>query len=233
MGKNIEAETLPLEVMAREEQIVQLIIFDLGNEEFGARIDDVKEIVKVGAITPIPDSPDFIKGMANLRGDIVLAIDLKARFNLSSKEDDMKHMIIRAQDKNLFGLMVDEVTEVLRIPGTEIKPRPNFITKIEKRYINGVLTLGDRLVILLDLVKILSEEEMARLSEMRIATAEAQKLQPQRTRKSNPEGAGSAPVKARKGNAEAEAEEEPFAASAKPSAGFVAAKTKKAKKEKK
>jgi purine-binding chemotaxis protein CheW len=165
-------------VKAKEEtEIIQLIVFDLGNEEFGATIDQVREILRVGPITPIPGSPDYIKGVANVRGEITVLMDLKARFLLSNKKEiESKHMIVTEQENIPFGLMVDEVTEVLRIPETDIKPAPKPVTGKGRAYIKGILTLKDRLIILLNLKKVLSEQELTRLTEIaRMQSAAAEK----------------------------------------------------------
>ena len=154
---------------AEEVRIIQLIVFHLGDEEFCADINQLREIIRIGLITPIPDSPDFIKGVTNVRGEITVVIDLRARFSLRIKEDvESKHIIITKQEKNLFGLLVDEVAEVLRIPITEIKPTPELVTRIDRVYISGVITIQNRLIILLDLNKVLLEEELARLSEVQL-----------------------------------------------------------------
>jgi len=158
-----------------ESKIVELIVFNLGDEEFAADIDQVREIIRRGTITPIPDSPDFIKGVTNVRGEITVVIDLKARFFLPLKREfESKHIVITEQEKNLYGLMVDEVTEVLRIPEKEIKSTPELVTRIDRVYMSGVITLENRLVILIDLAKVLSEEELAKLAEF------AQKHRPAR-----------------------------------------------------
>lgn len=158
-----------------ESKIVELIVFNLGDEEFAAEIEQVREIISRGTITPIPDSPDFIKGVTNVRGEITVVIDLKERFFLTlKKEVESKHIVITEQEKNLYGLMVDEVTEVLRIPEKEIKSTPELVTRIDRVYMSGVITLENRLVILIDLVKVLSEEELAKLAEF------AQKHRPAR-----------------------------------------------------
>lgn len=156
------------QLFQEEGKIIQLIVFHLGDEEFGADIDQVREIIKVGLITPIPDSPDFIKGVTNVRGEIAVVIDLKRRFFLRTKETEEKHIVMREQENNLFGLMVDEVSEVLRIPQTEIKTTPELVTRIDRIYISGVLTLENRLIMILDLQKVLSEAELAKLSEIRL-----------------------------------------------------------------
>src|ERR1700723_3139419 len=109
-----------LQTAKEKQQIVQLIVFRIGDEEFGVPIGAVQEIIKVGVITPIPDSPVFIKGLINVRGDIVAIIDVRARFFLSSQEEPSRHIVITKQDGSLFGLMVDEVMEVLRIRESDI-----------------------------------------------------------------------------------------------------------------
>lgn len=158
-----------------ESKIVELIVFNLGDEEFAADIEQVREIIRRGTITPIPDSPDFIKGVTNVRGEITVVIDLKARFFLPLKREvESKHIVITEQEKNLYGLMVDEVSEVLRIPEKEIKSTPELVTRIDRVYMSGVITLENRLVILIDLAKVLSEEELAKLAEF------AQKHRPTR-----------------------------------------------------
>ena len=151
----------------KEEKIIQLIVFHLGNEEFGADITQVREIIRKSTVTPIPDSPDFIEGVINIRGEIAVVINLKARFLLPTEEEgEEKHIVITEQEKTLFGLKVDEVTEVLRIPETDIKPTPELVTRIEEKYVKGVITLENRLIIMLDLSNVLSEEELARLTEL-------------------------------------------------------------------
>lgn len=173
--KNKDIKSVPIHTQTQqkkptleeEAQVIQLIVFDLGDEEYGADINQVREIIRTEAITPIPDSPDFIKGVSNVRGEIPVIIDLKARFFLPSSKRDVedRHIVITEQEKNIFGLLVDEVTEVLRIPEMDIKLAPELVTRIDREYVNGVITLENRLIILLDLSKVLSSEELARLTE--------------------------------------------------------------------
>lgn len=177
-------------VLAEEAKIIQLVVFVAGEEEFCADIGQVREIIRTTAITPIPDSPEFIKGIINVRGEVVCVVDLKGRFFLHSKKDaEPRHIIISEQDKNLFGLLVDEVTEVLRIPVSEIKSTPGLVTKIEEKYVAGVVTLENRLIIQLDLSRVLSEEELVKLSGVSRrhvaaeAKAEEPKDEPQTTKK--------------------------------------------------
>lgn len=153
--------------LAEEAKIIQFIVFHVGEEEFGVPISEVREIIKAGVVTPVPDSPDFIRGLINVRGDIVATIDLRARFSLRVRRTvDSKHTIITKQQDNLFGLMVDEVTEVLRVPETLIKKAPKLVTTLHDEYVAGVLPLENRLIVLLDLGRVLSEEELARLAEL-------------------------------------------------------------------
>jgi purine-binding chemotaxis protein CheW len=150
-----------------EDKVIQLIVFKLADEEFGADIDQVREIIRRTVITPIPDSPDFIKGVTNVRGEIAVVINLKSRFFLPAREGlEERHIVMTEQEKNLFGLMVDEVTEVLRMPRGAIKTTPELVTRIDRVYISGVITINNRLIMLLDLAKVLSEAELKKLSEV-------------------------------------------------------------------
>ena len=156
-----------LEVKTTEET-VQLIVFDLAYEEYGVSINDIKEIIRTGEITQIPDSPEFIAGVINVRGNIIPVLDLSEMFLFDMKgEEESKHIIVTEQGENTFGLMVDEVTEVLRVEVGEIKSAPKVIkSKMHGDYLKGVVPLKDRLVTLLDFQKMLSDEEFARLDEL-------------------------------------------------------------------
>jgi len=161
----MEASSSAVPSGEEEGKIIELIVFNLGEEEFGADIDQVREIITVEKITSIPDSPNFIKGVTNVRGEIAVVIDLATRFSLPRKSEvENKHIVITEQEKNLFGLMVDQVTEVQRIPEKVIKATPKLVSRIDRIYISGVLTLENRLIILLDLAKVLLEQELAGLA---------------------------------------------------------------------
>lgn len=161
----MEASSSAVPSGEEEGKIIELIVFNLGEEEFGVDIDQVREIITVEKITSIPDSPNFIKGVTNVRGEIAVVIDLATRFSLPRKSEvENKHIVITEQEKNLFGLMVDEVTEVQRIPEKVIKATPKLVSRIDRIYISGVLTLENRLIILLDLAKVLLEQELAGLA---------------------------------------------------------------------
>lgn len=149
---------------AEAEKLIQLIVFRTGDEEFCVPIDEVLEIIKVGDITPIPDAPSFMKGIINVRGDIVAIIDLKSRFYLQAGYVKSKHIIITKQENVLFGLMVDEVLEVLRVKKTDTTTAPSIILKMYEGYVNEIVVQENRLIILLDLPKILSQDDLVKLS---------------------------------------------------------------------
>jgi purine-binding chemotaxis protein CheW len=148
--------------------ITQLIVFQIGKEAFGIQIDDVREIIRKGSITPIPDSPPFVKGLINVRGDIIPTIDLRVCFVLPDDNDHGlrdQHIVVTRNQPSVYGLLVDEVTEVLRIPKTEIKKPPKLLTTIHEDYVGGVVTVQDQLTIVLDLKEILSDDEVLKMNE--------------------------------------------------------------------
>jgi purine-binding chemotaxis protein CheW len=151
----------------RVEAQEQVVVFELDHEEYGVKITDIKEIIKVPEITPIPDAPDYVKGILNLRGGIVVVIDLEKRIHLvqSAEVKEKKHIIIAELDKNIFGIEIDQVLEVLRIPVSKIKKSPaNLASKVQEAYIKGVVVLENgttsRLIIMLDLPALLSEKNL-------------------------------------------------------------------------
>jgi len=169
-----------------KEHLIQLVVFHIQDEEFGVPIEDIQEIIKVGTITPIPDTPEFIRGVINVRGDIVTTIDIKSRFAITRKKDNIaRHVMITRQNDCLFGLIVDEVTEVLRIDEKEIKPPPTMIKQIDKAYLKGIIVYEERLLILLDLARVLSEQEFARLAKISKSVKESES--PDLIKKSHPQ----------------------------------------------
>jgi len=162
-----KSKSITEEEVKAAEKLVQLVVFDLGGEEYGLGITEVKEIVKTGEITYVPNTPDFIRGIINLRGKMVVVMDMKNRFMIE-REDEWKgkHIIIIERGENTYGLMVDEVSEVLRLPEDAIKEAPEIITtRIHADYLKGVGTLEDRLIIVLNLDKVLAEDDLAKLAQ--------------------------------------------------------------------
>lgn len=148
--------------------LLQLVIFQLGVEEFGVEIMQVQEIIRMPDITRIPQSPEYVEGVINLRGKIIVVINLDTRFGLEFKElDDNSRIIIVEVGDSVVGMIVDSVSEVLRLPAANVEPAPEIIkAKIHADYLKGVGKLDDRLLILLDLEKVLTEEEMTHVSSI-------------------------------------------------------------------
>ncbi len=149
------------------EMIYQLVSFVIESEEFGVDILKVQEIIRTVDITRVPKSPEFVEGVINLRGKIVPVIDLRKRFGMMPKERDNETRIIVVEltDK-VVGFLVDKVKEVIRVEKSVIEPPPELTTSISSNYITGVAKLQDRLLILLDLNKVLSSDEQEKLAEV-------------------------------------------------------------------
>ncbi len=145
---------------------LQLVIFNLGDEKYGVETSQVKEIIKVEEITSIPNAPDYVEGVINLRGQITTIINLRRRFGMEPKPIDNDTRIIVFEHKgSTIGMMVDTVTEVKYLPKENIDELPSIITpKAESKFLRGIGKLPDGLLILIDLGKVLSEEELSAVS---------------------------------------------------------------------
>lgn len=151
---------------------LHIVGFRVGRETFGVPIELVLEIVRVPEITSVPDSPDYIEGVINLRGKIVSIIDLRKRFGEREiVNNDRKNRILVAEiDGKMIGLIVDSASEVLRLPASEVEPPPNVFNDDELNYVTGVGKLQGRLIILINLSKILQRGELRRIGELAEAT---------------------------------------------------------------
>ncbi len=139
--------------------LLQLVTFKLGNEEFGLDIIKVKEINKMINVTSIPSAPAYIKGVINLRGNVIPVVDLRTRLTLPNKEYDQATRIIVVElEERTIGFIVDEVCEVLRIPRGITEAPPEMVGGIDSEFITAVGKLDDRLIILMDLKKLFIEE---------------------------------------------------------------------------
>jgi purine-binding chemotaxis protein CheW len=146
---------------------LQLVGFRIGRETFGVPISLVREIVRVPAITSVPNAPDYIEGVINLRGRIIPVVDLRKRFHEKVGEPSKKNRIVVVELENrLIGLMVNSASEVLRIPPSDIEAPQDVFQEGELNYITGVGKLRGRLIILLDLNKILQRGELRRLDDV-------------------------------------------------------------------
>ena len=141
--------------------LLQLVSFHVGGEEFGLDILAVQEIIRSQQLTRVPNSPDFVDGVINLRGKVIPVVGLRKRFGLDTHDSDKQTRIIVAEVNGaILGFVVDSVSEVLRIPASTVEPPPRF-GKVQREYVSGVGKLEDRLLILLDLENLMSESEHA------------------------------------------------------------------------
>ena len=141
-----------------EGDLLQLVTFRIGEEEFGVDILSVQEIIRLMQITMVPHAASFIEGVINLRGKVIPVINMRTRFNLPAVEHDANTRIVVMEfDQKIVGFLVDGVSEVLRIPASTVEPAPPVVCGIGSEYIRGVGKLEDRLLILLDLDTLLSD----------------------------------------------------------------------------
>ena len=149
------------------DDIYQLVTFHLENEEFAVNILNIQGINRMVEITKIPNSPEFVEGIINLRGKVIPIVDLRKRLGMPQKEyDNETRFIVVEFSKRVIGFVVDSVHEVLRINKNIIEPPPKMVAGIETDYITAVGKLDDRLLILLDLEKVLSLDQKEALNEI-------------------------------------------------------------------
>jgi purine-binding chemotaxis protein CheW len=144
----------------------QLVGFRIGEETYGVQIGSVREIVRVPEITAVPNAPELIEGVINLRGKIIPVMDLRKRFGNAAIQPDKKNRILVVELENrLLGLIVSSASEVLKIPPSEIEPPGAVFAEGESSYVTGVGKLKGRLVILLDIARLLRRPEYKKLEE--------------------------------------------------------------------
>jgi purine-binding chemotaxis protein CheW len=155
---------------------MQLVGFKTGGEFFGVPIGKVKEIVKVPEITSIPDTPDFLHGIMNLRGRLVPVMDLGRRLAVGSEgKNKSRRVLVLELDGSLVGLLVDSASEILKVREDQIEPTPGLISAFGAEYVTGVGKLKDKLIVLLDISRLLSAEDLLRLSEGLSSAAEGKR----------------------------------------------------------
>ncbi len=152
---------------------VQLVVFNINAEEFGLEIKNVQEIIRMPDITVIPEVPQYIKGIINLRGRIVVVISLHALMGMQVGENDANTRIIVADvGKTVMGFIVDSVSEVIRLPIKNIEPAPSIVTnKRGTEYFRGIGKIDGRLLVLLNLAKMLNAEELQNVKNISAQTA--------------------------------------------------------------
>jgi purine-binding chemotaxis protein CheW len=148
------------------EKDLHIVGFRIGNETYGIRIGAVREIVRVPEITSVPSAPDLIEGVINLRGKIIPVMDLRKRFGQTEIISDKRNRILVVELENkLIGLIVNAASEVLKIPPSEVDSPGSVFAEGESSYVTGVGKLKGRLIILLDIAKLLQRPEYKRLEE--------------------------------------------------------------------
>lgn len=144
---------------------VQLVTFRVGGEEFGLDVFAVHEILRYQAPTPMPRAPEFVEGVLDVRGMLVPIVDLRRRFETPEVvyDEDTRIVLVDFNAERL-GLVVDSVTEVLRAPETAVSPPPAYIRGLAAEFVRGIVRVGERLVVLIDLDRILSSDERIALA---------------------------------------------------------------------
>ena len=159
----------------------QLVVFELANEFYGVDISVVESIIKMQSITQLPQTPDYVMGVTNLRGSVLPVINLRTRFGMEEREDTRKTRIIIVTMGDIkVGVVVDEVSEVLRVSDESIEPLPPMVSTVNSVFLKGIIRLEDRLVILLDPGKVLNTEEQRSLEAL--ATQEVENPTPSKSK---------------------------------------------------
>jgi purine-binding chemotaxis protein CheW len=144
----------------QREQITQLVVFQLGHEFYGADISVVREVSPVQRVTRVPRTPKYIEGVTNLRGRVIPVVDLRRRLGLPvSAATKSTRIAVAELEGGQVGMIVDAVLEVLRVPQSSIEPPSQLLSKVDAEYVGGVAKVDGRLIILLDLGRVLQREE--------------------------------------------------------------------------
>ena len=150
--------------------VEQIVSFVLGKESFAVKVSQVREIVKLQDITKVPKMTDFIEGVMNLRGQITTVIDLKKRFRICSDDartNQSRIIVAEVGENHQIGIIVDAVEDVMRVPSASISPPPKTISNnIGSSFIVGICKLPNKLIIILDLNKVMDQSEIGKLSEL-------------------------------------------------------------------
>ena len=145
----------------------QFVVFKLGEECYGVEILQVQTIERMLELTSIPDAPDFVEGVTNLRGEVIPVVDLRKRFGLPDVEqtDQTRIITVKIQDMQI-GMIVDEASEVVKVSEGAIEPPPTIVGELKSTYLEGVAKLENRLLVIIDLCKVFQEEEISSLQEI-------------------------------------------------------------------
>lgn len=149
------------------DEVLQWVTFRLEDETYGINVMLVQEVLRYTEIAPVPGAPDYVLGIINLRGNVVTVIDTRARFGLQSGEvSDNSRIVIIESDKQVIGILVDSVAEVVYLKTSEIDSAPNVGTDESAKFIQGVSNREGQLLILVDLNKLMTDEEWDEISDI-------------------------------------------------------------------
>lgn len=146
--------------LAASREVLQLVTFRLGGEEYATDILKVQEINRMVEITSVPHTSHYVEGVINLRGKVIPVVNLRKKFGMEAKEADAQSRIMVVDVGTTIGLIVDSVSEVLRLPSDTVEPPPPMTGGVGSEFIKGVGKLQDRLLILLDIDKLLGHDDM-------------------------------------------------------------------------
>ena len=143
-----------------KDEVLQWVTYRLDNETYGINVMQVQEVLRYTEIAPVPGAPDYVLGIINLRGNVVTVIDTRSRFGLPGADiTDNSRIVIIESDENVVGILVDSVAEVVYLRSSEIDSTPNVGTEESTKFIQGVSNRDDELLILVDLNKLLTDDE--------------------------------------------------------------------------
>lgn len=155
-----------MEQLAGGAELIQLVTFRMGTEEYGVDILKVQEINRMTEIAKVPNAPVYVEGVINLRGRVIPVVSLRKRFGFAEKESDEQSRIIIMDIQGItIGVIVDSVSEVLRIPSGTVDPAPNITTDMGTEFIKGIAKLEDRLIILIDMDLLIERSEGVEMLE--------------------------------------------------------------------
>jgi len=151
----------------KDDEVLQWVTFKLDNETYGINVMQVQEVLRYTEIAPVPGAPDYVVGIINLRGNVVTVIDTRSRFGLLPAEvTENSRIVVIEADKQVIGILVDAVAEVVYLKTSEIDTAPNVGNEESAKFIQGVCNRDDELLILIELNKLLSDDEWDELTSL-------------------------------------------------------------------
>ncbi|MEJ1338474.1 MAG: chemotaxis protein CheW [Candidatus Sedimenticola sp. (ex Thyasira tokunagai)] len=152
---------------AVNDPVIQLVTFLLQDEIYGINVMQVQEVLRLSEIAPVPGAPPYVLGIINLRGNVVTVIDTRSRFGLNPGEiSNSSRIVIIEAEKQVVGILVDSVAEVIDLHLSEVEPAPNVGNQESSKYIQGVATVNNKLLILVDLNKLLTDDEWVEVGKV-------------------------------------------------------------------